>query len=208
MSSNMSTIRRRFVTIILHPRSPVIYAYLCTYTYFPQSALTLYFSWLQSSLTYSLPLTRSYFHPYPLKVRCLHIYCYYTEQEWIGMCALLRYYAASCDNCLPTFRDKSVGPIFVTLKMRPTRPETSVNNYHTTPRNTPEERRSHQHRGGSLKSRMDCLTLSNYPSWYSLPMTISIYGFRPVFTRCMRKCKKVGLPARCFHGGTAVQKSF
>jgi hypothetical protein len=30
--------------------------------------------------------------------------------------------------------------------------ETSVNNYHTTLRNIPEERRSHQHRGGSLKS--------------------------------------------------------
>jgi hypothetical protein len=32
-------------------------------------------------------------------------------------------------------------------------PETSVNNYHTTPRNIQEERRYHQHRGGSLKSR-------------------------------------------------------
>jgi hypothetical protein len=31
-------------------------------------------------------------------------------------------------------------------------PETYVNNYHKTPRNIPEERRS-QHRGGSLKSR-------------------------------------------------------
>jgi hypothetical protein len=42
----------------------------------------------------------------------------------------------------------------VSVKMRPIRcPETSVNNYHTTPRNIPEERRSHQHRGGSLKSR-------------------------------------------------------
>ena len=30
-------------------------------------------------------------------------------------------------------------------------PETSVNNYHTTPRNITEERRAHQHRGGSLK---------------------------------------------------------
>jgi hypothetical protein len=33
-------------------------------------------------------------------------------------------------------------------------PETSVKNYHTTPRNIPEERRSHQHRGGSLKSKL------------------------------------------------------
>jgi hypothetical protein len=31
--------------------------------------------------------------------------------------------------------------------------ESSVNNYHTTPCNIPEERGSHQHRGGSLKSR-------------------------------------------------------
>ena len=39
------------------------------------------------------------------------------------------------------------------FKMGPIRcPETSVNNYHTTPRNIPEERRSYQHRGGSLKS--------------------------------------------------------
>ena len=30
--------------------------------------------------------------------------------------------------------------------------ETSVNNYHTTPCNYPEDHRFHQHRGGSLKS--------------------------------------------------------
>jgi hypothetical protein len=33
-------------------------------------------------------------------------------------------------------------------------PETSVKEYHSTLRNTPEERRSHQHRGGSLKSEL------------------------------------------------------
>jgi hypothetical protein len=37
--------------------------------------------------------------------------------------------------------------------MGPTRPETSVNNYHTTPRNISEERRCHQLRGGGLKSQ-------------------------------------------------------
>jgi hypothetical protein len=42
-------------------------------------------------------------------------------------------------------------------------PETSVKDYHLTLRNTSAERRSHQHRGGSLKSRMaknsfNCLT--------------------------------------------------
>ena len=40
------------------------------------------------------------------------------------LCAVLVYYAASCGN------------------------------YHTTPRNIREERRSHQGRGGSLKSRL------------------------------------------------------
>jgi hypothetical protein len=40
------------------------------------------------------------------------------------------------------------------LNVGPTRfPETSVNNYHTTPRNMPEEGTSRQHRGGNLKSR-------------------------------------------------------
>jgi hypothetical protein len=32
-------------------------------------------------------------------------------------------------------------------------PETSVRNYHYTPRHIPEERRSHVLRGGSLKSQ-------------------------------------------------------
>jgi hypothetical protein len=40
------------------------------------------------------------------------------------------------------------------VKMGPIRfPETSVNNYHTTQRNIPEERISHQHRDGSPTSR-------------------------------------------------------
>jgi hypothetical protein len=54
------------------------------------------------------------------------------------ICALLGYYAASCGNCLPTFRGSwplNMGPILC--------PETSVNNYHTAPRNIPEERRYH-----------------------------------------------------------------
>jgi hypothetical protein len=33
-------------------------------------------------------------------------------------------------------------------------PETSVNNYHTTPCNYPEDHKFHQHRGGSLKSNL------------------------------------------------------
>jgi hypothetical protein len=46
------------------------------------------------------------------------------HHEVDDICALLGYYAASCGNC----------------------PETSVNNYHTTPRNIPEERRYHEAR--------------------------------------------------------------
>jgi hypothetical protein len=32
-----------------------------------------------------------------------------------------------------------------------------VNNYHTTPCNNPEDHRFYQHRGGSLKSRPNCV---------------------------------------------------
>jgi hypothetical protein len=38
--------------------------------------------------------------------------------------------------------------------MGPTRPETSVDNYYSTLRNTPEERRSNQHRGRKPKIRV------------------------------------------------------
>jgi hypothetical protein len=53
------------------------------------------------------------------------------------------------------------------LKMGPIGcPETSVKNYHSPLRNTPEERRSHVHRGGSLKSHrrlQDVSTLWTLP---------------------------------------------
>ena len=50
------------------------------------------------------------------------------------ICGLLGYYVASCGNCVPTFRDNvKMGPICC--------PETSVNNYHTTPRITLEDSR-------------------------------------------------------------------
>jgi hypothetical protein len=67
------------------------------------------------------------------------------------ICALLGYYAPSCGICLPTFRATNYHiQGSVTLEDGT---ETSVHNYHTTPRNIPEERRSHQHHGGSLKAR-------------------------------------------------------
>jgi hypothetical protein len=47
-------------------------------------------------------------------------------------------------------------------------PETSVQNYHPKLHNIPEERRSHLHRGGSLKSRTRraCLLASKFYSSY------------------------------------------
>ena len=57
------------------------------------------------------------------------------------ICALLGYYAASCGNCVPTFRSHLQGSL--TLEYDNSCPETSVNKYHTTARSIPEERRSH-----------------------------------------------------------------
>jgi hypothetical protein len=86
------------------------------------------------------------------------------QQVVCEICALPGYYAASCGNCLPTFRNKVSVPSSRVqspfsysdswpVKMGPILcPETLVSNYHMTPRNIPEERRTHQHRGGSLKS--------------------------------------------------------
>jgi hypothetical protein len=59
------------------------------------------------------------------------------------ICALLHYYAVSCGNCLPAFQDKVLVPSSRVKSPGPIScPEPSVNNYHTTPRNNPEERRS------------------------------------------------------------------
>jgi hypothetical protein len=64
-------------------------------------------------------------------------------------------------------------------------PETSVKDYHTTPRNIPEQGRSHQRRGRSLKSsctilvpprpeRHECalnMTLCDCASWFTAALT-------------------------------------
>jgi hypothetical protein len=81
------------------------------------------------------------------------------------ICALLGYNAASSGNPLPTFRDNVSVPSSRVkksysswtsrpLKMGPIHcPETSVKDYyHSTLRYTLAERRTPQHRGGSLKS--------------------------------------------------------
>jgi hypothetical protein len=74
------------------------------------------------------------------------------------ICALLGYYAASYGNCIPTFWDnvsvpssrvKSLTVISDSWHLKMGHigcPETSVYNYHTTPRNIPEERTSQKPR--------------------------------------------------------------
>jgi hypothetical protein len=73
------------------------------------------------------------------------------------ICSLLGYYTALSDRSVPTFRDNISVPSSWTswpLKMGLIGcPETSLQNYHPTLRNIPQERRSHLHRGGSLESR-------------------------------------------------------
>jgi hypothetical protein len=67
-----------------------------------------------------------------------------------GIYARLAYYTASSGNPLPTFRDNVLVPSSSVKKYK--------KDYHSTLRNTPEARTSHQHRGGSLKSRILFLT--------------------------------------------------
>jgi hypothetical protein len=80
----------------------------------------------------------------------------------LEICGLLSYYTASCGNYLPTFRDNISVPssrVKISVRMGQIRcPETSVNNYHTTPCNNPEDHRFHQHCGGSLKSTLVLLS--------------------------------------------------
>jgi hypothetical protein len=63
------------------------------------------------------------------------------------ICLLVGYYAASSSNPLPTFRDNVSFPSSrVKKSKKKIKPD-----YHAKLLNTPEERRSHQYRGGSLK---------------------------------------------------------
>jgi hypothetical protein len=62
--------------------------------------------------------------------------------------------------------------------------ETSVNNYHTTPRNIPEERRSHQHRDGSLKSRLF------YIVWLAALRNFDCHIIRLQQTKTREECGK------------------
>jgi hypothetical protein len=74
------------------------------------------------------------------------------------ICALLGYYSASSGSYVPSFRDHLSVPSSRFKKSWPLKmgpigcPETSVQNYHSTLSNIPEERRSHEHRGESLRS--------------------------------------------------------
>jgi hypothetical protein len=76
-------------------------------------------------------------------------------------------------------------------------PETSVSNYHTTGRNTPEERRSHQHSGGSVQSKHESVceySHEDHMSFVNFPRTWNLCGshpqityFDPVIAECNNK---------------------
>jgi len=69
------------------------------------------------------------------------------------------------------------------FKMGPTRcPETSLRNYHHTPRNILEERRSGLNRGGSLKSQMNRIRKSLFFSNAYILLTASLSRSRTVCT--------------------------
>jgi hypothetical protein len=80
----------------------------------------------------------------------LHTLCSTLQKCFLSF---LRYHPKYWD--LRSLRLYSAWPrTYWTLKIKPIAwPETSVQNYHCTLRNDPEERRSHLHRSGSLKSR-------------------------------------------------------
>jgi hypothetical protein len=80
-------------------------------------------------------------------------------------CVLVEYHAARSSNSLPAFRDNLTVPFSrvkntITLEAWPWKmgkiscPETSVRNYRSSLRKTPEEHSSHLLRGGSLNSHI------------------------------------------------------
>jgi hypothetical protein len=82
---------------------------------------------------------------------CINLFsgnqCHYTlisgfRRDFDEICGFLGCYVASCGNCLPTFQDNVSVPS--SLVKSPS-PETSVNNYHMTPRSTPEDCRFQCH---------------------------------------------------------------
>jgi hypothetical protein len=92
--------------------------------------------------------------------------------------AVLGYYAALSGSAVPTFRDNLSVPSSRVKDQRIGCPETSVQNYHSTLRNIPEERRS-----------LNCallLLLTPWISEYVLKATWSL----PVIATC---CKLVTL---------------
>jgi hypothetical protein len=66
-------------------------------------------------------------------------------------------------------------------------PETSVKNYHATLRYTPEERSSHQHRDGSLKSRLALICLHQWHIRVSVASTNCV-SIGPCFRVALAQC--------------------
>ena len=82
-------------------------------------------------------------------------------------------------------------------------PETSVNNYHTTPCNTPEDRRFHQHRGGSLKSM---LVYCSFPQSLQVNVAVAPLNARGPFpSTSLPIHRSLSTAGRCTHCQSAVR---
>jgi hypothetical protein len=116
----------------------LLYSYFIPYMFFHQSQPTAP-SATHSSLTFLAPPLP---HPGSTLLAVITLTDYQSPPSPSPLYTVVRHAGCFFLNFLP-------------LKMGPIRcPETSVNNYHTTPGNIPEERRSHQHRRRSLKSNL------------------------------------------------------
>ena len=100
-------------------------------------------------------------------------------------CARLGYYPASSGNSLPTVQDNPLVS-YSNVKMGPMGcPKTSVRNYHSSLRNSPEARSSHLHRSRILKLCGSC-----FDSRCLVSALVHFTEYFFVFTLCTEMWKK------------------
>jgi hypothetical protein len=99
--------------------------------------------------------------------------------------ALLGYYSAYNGNSLLTFRDILSVPSSKVpwIWYREEVPKRRVRNYHCTLRNIPEERRSHLHRGRSLKSRRHVVIINHIAHTKNIALSCKRHLYKNPHTR-------------------------
>ena len=110
------------------------------------------------------------------------------------ICGLLGYYATSCGNYLPTFRDN----IIVLLTREDGTDTLSRNDGKQLPHNAnaPEDRRFHQHRDGRLKSKV---TVTSSHFWCTGCSDFVIYFASNDYAHC--RCAPIIFPSGRRVGG-------